>query len=239
MKRPVIRGCALPAALAAVLLVWQPAGRPGVAAQEPQDAAGGATLRGRVDISRPARDPEARAGTARQGADMSYVPGERRQVVVYLETAPQPAFEKLAPARATMKQERETFVPHVLAIPVGSVVDFPNGDPIFHNVFSFSKSRRFDLGRYPKGDSRSVRFDSPGVVQLFCDIHSHMNAYILVFAHRFFAVTDEQGRYRIDGIPPGRTVVAAWYEGRVRETRVVNVPEGGVVVDLDFSFAGS
>jgi plastocyanin len=236
--RPSARACATAAVLAALLRVWLPPGRSGVAAQEPQGVPG-ASLRGRVEISHPARDPEARAGATRLGADLTYAPGERRQAVIYLETAPQSAFESVAPARATMKQERETFLPHVLAIPVGSVVDFPNGDPVFHNVFSFSKSRRFDLGRYPKGDSRAVRFDSPGVVQLFCDIHSHMNAYILVFAHRFFAVTDDQGRYRIEGIPPGRIVVAAWYEGRVRETRVVNVPEGELVMDLDFSFAGS
>jgi hypothetical protein len=137
-----------------------------------------------------------------------------------------------------MKQEHETFVPHVLAIQAGSVVDFPNGDPFFHNVFSLSKASRFDLGRYPKGRSKSVRFDEPGVVRVFCDIHSHMSAFILVFAHRFFAVTDEDGRYRIDGVPPGTWTVTAWYEGAVRTKRQVTIPDGGGTVNADFSVEG-
>ena len=225
----VVRPASSPANLA-------PAGRPALVAQ---DGAATSSLRGRVEIPHPTRDPDPRPDMTALGADMTYVPAERRQAVVYLETAPQAAFEKLAPEHAEMKQERERFVPHVLAIPVGSVVDFPNADPFFHNVVSLSKPRRFDLGRYPKGQSRAVRFDSPGVVQLFCDIHSHMSAFILVFAHRFFAVTDDQGRYQIDGVPPGRSVVVAWYEGRVRASREIVVPEGGSPVTVDFSFPGS
>ena len=99
-------------------------------------------------------------------------------------------------------------MPYVLAVTVGSTVDFPNSDRIYHNVFSLSKPRRFDLGRYPRGQSRSVRFDRPGVVRVFCEIHSHMSAFILVFAHRFFAVTDAEGRYRIDDVPPGTYTLA-------------------------------
>ena len=102
-----------------------------------------------------------------------------------------------------MDQRDQTFVPHVLAITVGTIVDFPNSDLTFHNVFSLSKTKSFDLGRYSRGQSKSVRFDRPGVVQVFCDIHSHMSAYILVFAHRYFAVTDEAGRFTIAGVPPG------------------------------------
>jgi hypothetical protein len=78
-----------------------------------------------------------------------------------------------------------------------------------------------------------VRFDRPGVVRVFCDIHSHMSAYILVFAHRFFAATDPEGRYHIDGVPAGSYDVAVWTDGRVRETRQARVPEGGAV-DVDF-----
>ena len=102
-----------------------------------------------------------------------------------------------------MDQRNETFVPHVLAVTAGTVVDFPNSDRIYHNVFSLSKAARFDLGRYAAGHSKSVRFDQPGIVRVFCEIHSHMNAFILVFGHPFFAMTDADGRYRIDNVPPG------------------------------------
>ena len=102
-----------------------------------------------------------------------------------------------------MDQRNETFVPHVLAITTGTTVDFPNSDRIYHNVFSLSKTKSFDLGRYAVGRSQSIRFDRPGIVRVFCDIHSHMNAFILVFNHPFFALTDAEGRYRIDNVPPG------------------------------------
>jgi hypothetical protein len=114
-------------------------------------------------------------------------------------------------------------------------VDFPNNDTTYHNVFSLSKTKRFDLGRYARGQSKSIRFDEPGVVRVFCDIHSHMSAFILVFAHRFFAITDDQGRYRIEQVPPGTYTVAAWYEGAVRQSRSATIPEDGGTVDVDFA----
>ncbi len=127
-----------------------------------------------------------------------------------------------------MDQRNETFVPHVLAITTGTVVDFPNSDRIYHNVFSLSQPARFDLGRYAAGHSKSVRFDQPGIVRVFCDIHSHMNAFILVFSHPFFAVTDDEGRYRIDNVPPGTYSVVAWNEGVVVGATPVTVTDGGV-----------
>jgi hypothetical protein len=117
---------------------------------------------------------------------------------------------------------------------VGSSVDFPNSDKVYHNVFSLSKTRRFDLGRYPRGQSRSVVFDRTGVVRVFCEIHSHMSAYILVFAHRFFAVSDVDGRFRIDGIPPGSYTLAVWNEGNVRLRREVRV-EAGQALEQDLA----
>ena len=152
---------------------------------------------------------------------------DRRRSVVYLETAPQAAFETPSPGRAVLDQRNETFVPYVLAVTVGSTVDFPNSDRIYHNVFSLSKPKRFDLGRYPRGRSRSVRFDQPGVVRVFCEIHSHMSAFILVFAHRYFATTDAEGRYRIEGVPPGDYTLAVWNDGAVRARREVRVGERG------------
>ena len=152
---------------------------------------------------------------------------ERQMSVVYLETAPRGAFEQTESKRATMDQRNETFVPHVLAVTSGTTVEFPNSDRIYHNVFSLSKTRSFDLGRYAVGRSKAVRFDRPGIVRVFCDIHSHMSAFILVFSHPFFSVTDAVGRYRIDDVPPGNYTLVAWNEGVSSESRVVAVTDGG------------
>ena len=139
---------------------------------------------------------------------------DRRRSVVYLETAPQPAFETPPPGRAVARPaQRELRAARCSRSPSAARVEFPNSDRVYHNVFSLSKPRRFDLGRYPRGQSRSVVFDRPGVVRVFCEIHSHMSAFILVFAHRFFAVTDAEGRYRIEGVPPGSYTLALWNEG--------------------------
>jgi plastocyanin len=160
---------------------------------------------------------------------------DRRRSVVYLETAPRGAFEDAERPRATLDQRNQTFVPYVLAVIAGTTVDFPNNDRTYHNVFSFSKTRRFDLGRYGRGQSKSLRFDEPGVVRVFCEIHSHMSAFVLVFAHRYFAVTDAEGRYHIDDVPPGTYMVAAWTDGEARQSRAVRVPEAGGPVELDFA----
>jgi hypothetical protein len=114
-------------------------------------------------------------------------------------------------------------------------VDFPNNDRTYHNVFSLSKPKPFDLGRYAAGKSKSVRFDTPGIIRVFCDIHSHMSAFILVFAHRYFAVTDDEGRYRIESVPPGTYTVFAWNESLPLESRRVTVPESGGDVESNFS----
>ncbi len=189
------------------------------------------TLHGRVEVRLEGRGATERPDVAALGMPEQREAPNRRTAVVFLETAPRGAFEAPPPGRAVLDQRNETFVPHVLAVTVGATVDFPNGDRVFHNVFSLSKAKRFDLGRYPRGSSRSVRFDRPGMVRVFCEIHSHMSAFVLVFAHRFFDTTDGSGRYRIEGVPPGIYTLAVWNEGEVRETRRVRVPaEGGEVV---------
>src|SRR4029077_6381444 len=111
-----------------------------------------------------------------------------------------------------------TFVPHVLAVPKGTTVDFPNGDAIFHNVFSLSKAAEFDLGRYPRGSSKSVRFDRPGMVKVFCHIHSDMSGVIVVLDTPFSAVPDSQVPSSITGVPPGEYTVVGWHE-RARPLR--------------------
>ena len=156
--------------------------------------------------------------------------------VVYLEVAPSAAFEEPVRTRERMDQRNETFVPHVLAVRTGTIVDFPNSDRIYHNVFSLSPTRRFDLGRYAVGRSKAVRFDRPGVVRVFCDIHSHMSAFILVFSHRYFAVTQPDGTFQLPAVPAGTYMLAAWFEGEVRANRQVVVRAGETsVADLPVS----
>jgi plastocyanin len=197
------------------------------------DAARNGSIRGRVDIRRALPSPTPRASLTDGGVLKAPDFTDRLRSVVYLETAPRAAFEQIDPAHAVMDQRNETFVPHLLAITTGTTVDFPNSDRIYHNVFSLSKTKTFDLGRYAAGRSQAVRFDRPGIVRVFCDIHSHMNAFILVFNHPFFDVTDADGRYHIDNIPPGTYNVIAWNEGLASEPRSASVPDGGST-ELDF-----
>jgi plastocyanin len=210
----------------ALSLAWLTAGSSPFAARS-------GSIRGRVEIRRVAPSASPRASV--MGTDTLKAPDftDRLRSVVYLESAPRAAFEQIEPARAVMDQRNETFVPHLLAITTGTTVDFPNSDRIYHNVFSLSKTKSFDLGRYAAGRSQSVRFDRPGIVRVFCDIHSHMNAFILVFNHPYFAVTDADGRYRIENIPPGTYNVVAWNEGLASEPRAATVPDGGTT-ELDF-----
>jgi plastocyanin len=192
-------------------------------------------IAGRVELRRVASPAERRPTVADLGTPAAALDiSDRLKSVVYLDSAPRGAFEQVETPRAVMDQRGERFVPHVLAITTGTIVDFPNSDRIYHNVFSLSKTRQFDLGRYAVGHSKPVRFDRAGVVRVFCDIHSHMNAFILVFSHPFYSLTDNDGRYRIDNVPPGSYNVIAWNEGVSSEARPVIVPDGGVG-ELDFT----
>ena len=203
------------------------------AAAAPQAQTKG-TIRGRVELRRPPADLERRPNAGDLAMPPATDPTDRRRSVVYLETAPRAAFEQRDDVRARMDQRNESFVPHVLAIVAGTTVDFPNNDRTYHNVFSLSRTRSFDLGRYAAGRSKAVRFERPGIVRVFCDIHSHMSAYILVFAHRFFDVTDDEGRFRIDGVPPGTYTVIAWNESVPQVSRRIVVPDAGADVELNF-----
>jgi plastocyanin len=204
---------------------------PGVSARAP--AAG--AVRGRVTIKRPVPVARPRADDVMAGMAMPPEGAVRRQAVVYFENPPETAEAPAEAPHGRMDQKDEAFVPHLLAIITGTVVDFPNLDPVYHNVFSLSPTRRFDLGRYAVGHSKAIKFERPGIVRVFCDIHSHMSAFILVFDHRFFAMTDDEGRYQIDRVPPGTYKVTAWYEGVAQKTLTVTVPPSGATVDLDFN----
>jgi len=195
---------------------------------------GTGTIRGSVDFKVAPAERDRRVNPADMAMPGQHDAADRRRSVVYLDPAPRAAFDAREEPHVRLDQRDEQFVPHVLAIVAGTVVDFPNNDRTYHNVFSLSKTRSFDLGRYSAGRSKAIRFDQPGIVRVFCDIHSHMNAFILVFSHPFFSLTDNEGRYRIDNIPPGSYNVIAWNEGVQSEPRAVTVPDGGVAEE-DFA----
>jgi plastocyanin len=129
--------------------------------------------------------------------------GDRSGVVISLNPMTGTEAKPTQPIRATITQKEKTFLPHVLAIPVGSTVDFPNLDPIFHNAFSSYNGQLFDLGLYPPGSTRSVKFTRPGIVRVFCNIHSSMSAMIVVLSTPWFAVTGREGSFDIRDVPPG------------------------------------
>lgn len=162
--------------------------------------------------------------------------GRVQDAVVYLELTPAEAAKLPPPAgeRPHLEQRGQTFVPRVLAVARGATVDFPNQDPIYHNVFSFSPAKRFDLGKYPQGQSRPVRFDTPGLVNVYCDIHSDMEAFVLVLPHAGFARPTASGAFALPALPAGRYVVKAWHPDLGERARTIEVPEAGdVAVDLE------
>ena len=168
-------------------------------------------------------------------------------IVVYLSKAPASDVD-LSKAKFVIDQKNLAFIPSVLPIPVGSTVLFPNNDKVDHNVFSMSRTKKFNLGSYKPGESKTVVFDKPGIVELRCDVHAEMAAYILVMKNPYFAVTDRQGNFEIpdrrylqqaglEGIadlPPGKYAVKTRHEKLKTQKKSVVVPDtGDVTVQLD------
>jgi plastocyanin len=136
--------------------------------------------------------------------------------------------------RAELRQRHQEFVPRVLPITVGSTVDFPNDDPFYHNVFSYSSAKRFDLGRYGKGKSSAQTFDHPGLVKVFCDIHSDMAAYVVVLETSYYASPVADGGFVIRDVPPGDYTVTSWHPDLGEWSGEVAVPaEGAAALDID------
>ena len=134
-----------------------------------------------------------------------------------------------------LDQRDMVFRPLVLPILVGTTVDFPNSDPLFHNVFSLSQAKEFDLGRYPKGEKKSVVFNKQGIVSVYCEIHSYMFATILVLQNPFFTVPDDDGNFTMTGIPAGTYQLSFWYGRKKAETRTITVPENQTIT-ANFSY---
>jgi plastocyanin len=128
--------------------------------------------------------------------------------------------------RATMTQRDTAFVPAVLAVRVGGTVSFPNSDPFFHNVFSYSSAQRFDLGRYPQGESKDVVFSEPGIVEVFCEVHEFMRGVIVVTENPYHAIVGADGRFRIPGIPAGEHTIAFWHPDYEASQQQVNIVPG-------------
>ena len=153
--------------------------------------------------------------------------------VVYLEGS----FAKGGPLPTKEIVQKElTFIPALLPVQVGTKVEFPNlEEDTYHNIFSYSPAKRFDLGRY-RPDERPVPsqiFDMPGLVTLRCDIHEHMRALILVLATPHFVTTDEEGRFRLSGLPAGRYTLKAWVDSRTTHEKPVDL-KGGSTARVDF-----
>jgi plastocyanin len=187
-------------------------------------------IEGRVQLrERPARRSPSRypGGGAAPARPVQGVPA-----VIYLEGAI-PGVPAAGARTATMAQHDTAFAPAAVVIPVGGTVVFPNDDPFFHNVFSYSTAERFDLGRYPRGESKTVRFDTPGVVKVYCEVHESMRAAVVVAENPFHAVVGADGSFTLTGVPPGRYTLVAWHVDLGEERTQVTVPAGGAArVDL-------
>lgn len=131
--------------------------------------------------------------------------------VVWLETPNAPAF--MQTDKVVLDQRNLSFSPHVLVVRVGTTVDFPNNDRVFHNVFSFRDGKKFDLGMYPIGTSKKIVFDRPGLARLCCNIHPSMAAYVMAVDTPFYGIADQGGAFSIAGVPPGTYTYHAWRPG--------------------------
>jgi plastocyanin len=196
------------------------------AVQAPGGSSAGASVSGKVALP---KSPAAPVMVSRyeivstHGILAPYPP----LAVVYVDG---PFARPAAPAVASMAQKDLAFRPALLPVQAGTRVEFPNLDDTYHNIFSFSAAKRFDLGRY-RSDERPIPsevFDTPGLVTLRCDIHEHMRALILVLETPYFVVTDTAGRYSLRGVPPGRHVLKAWIDSRTTLSRTVELREGAV-----------
>jgi plastocyanin len=175
------------------------------------NAAGGASVKGTVSL--PAES------------------GAPSDVVISLEGS----LGTPAPTKAVIDQKEMTFVPHVVAVAAGGSVEFLNSDPVMHNVFSSAAAKRFDLGMFGKGETRTVVFEKPGVVELRCNVHPKMRAFVVVLSNNYFAIPDARGNFQIAGVPAGRYQLRAWHESLPAVETWVNLDDGTVQsVDVRF-----
>lgn len=179
------------------------------------------TIEGLVSLQPPPRRTADRYGAGAGGAHAI----QQLPAVVYLVGPVGRAGAAAEPA--SMVQRDTAFAPAAVITRVGGTVAFPNEDPFFHNVFSYSSPQRFDLGRYPQGESKSVTFDTPGVVSVFCEVHDFMRGAVIVTENPYHAVVAEDGTFRLTGVPAGEHTLAIWHPDHRPIERTVSVPGGG------------
>jgi plastocyanin len=177
------------------------------------------TVRGRVEV----------VGTVK--ARHAVLPG----TVIWLTPVPGAASDPVppapsAPAKLRLVQKNKSFEPHILVVPAGASVEFPNHDPFFHNVFSLFEGKRFDLGLYEAGTTRMVRFDRPGISYIFCNIHPEMSAVVITLGTPLYAISASDGQLSIANVPYGRYMRHVWSEGMGPEstepaTREITIAE--------------
>src|ERR1700733_8575318 len=181
------------------------------------------TVRGRVEVAAEAPQNEntqienKAAGKATAGEGKGHH-GSIPATVVWLTPAPSSGVELDPPkpnvgGNARLVQKNKSFEPRILVVPAGSMVEFPNRDPFFHNVFSLFEGKRFDLGLYEASTSRMVRFDRPGISYIFCNIHPDMSAVVITIATPFYAISTRDGLLSLAGVPYGRYILHIWSEG--------------------------
>jgi plastocyanin len=199
------------------------------------------TVRGTISVPPPSGGNEYASnqypGRASSLPGVNHPPyGHVTDAVIYVEALSEAVASALTgdPSGKVLAQKDQAFSVRVLPCVVGTTVDFPNMDPIFHNVFSVSPTKRFDLGKYSKGHSRQVTFRKPGLVPVFCDIHPSMACFILVLPNRAFTQADSSGAYALPELPAGTYQIKVWHPDFEETTRTVRVPETGEVT-LDIS----
>ena len=138
--------------------------------------------------------------------------------VIFLE-----GYGKPKPVEEIIEQKNRKFIPRILVVPVGSKVSFPNRDTVYHNVFAEYNAKKFDLGMYPKGESRSQVFDKPGIVSILCNIHSDMSAYIVVVDSAAYALANDKGNFVLNNVEPGTYKMQIWHESGAKLAQPVTV----------------
>jgi plastocyanin len=147
------------------------------------------------------------------------------QAVIWLAT---PSRVPTAPVRAEISTANKQFSPHVLVVPLGSTVTFPNHDPFNHNVFSLSEESPFDLGLYSRGETRSAKFNQAGIVRIYCNVHPQMSALVVVRDNPYYGQPSSDGSFSIPAVPPGNYVVHAWHERSPELSQELEVTPGGI-----------
>ncbi len=203
-------------------------------ATAPQPSSGQAAvgvIEGRVTFGEAA--PPRRSATRYPGGPADAHQIQSLPAVAYL-VGPIPSGDAAPANRPTMAQRDTAFAPAVVAVRAGGTVAFPNGDAFFHNVFSYSSAQRFDLGRYPQGESKNVTFPEPGIVEVFCEVHEFMRGAILVAENPFYAVVGADGTFRITGVPEGEHTIAFWHpEHQALEQRVAVTGGGTARIEVE------